>query len=51
MRSTRRNEVKSLFSSRGNMARAFAIFIASSCTGLLAEEVVAPEIVPPEEVA
>ena len=33
------------------MVRAFAIFIAFSCAGLLAEEVVAPEIVPPEEVA
>lgn len=51
MRSTRRNEVKSLFSSRGNMVRAFAIFIAFSCAGLLTEEVVAPVIVPPEEVA
>jgi DNA/RNA endonuclease YhcR with UshA esterase domain len=51
MRSTRRNEVKSLFSSRGNMVRAFAIFIALSCAGLLAEEVVAPVIVTPEEAA
>ena len=33
------------------MIRAFAIFIAFSCAGLLTEEVVAPEIVPTEEVA
>jgi hypothetical protein len=51
MRSTRRNEVNSLFSSRGNMVSAFAIFIAFSCASLLTEEVVAPLIVPPEEVA
>ena len=51
MRSTRRNEVKSLFSSRGNMVRTFAIFIALSCAGVLAEEVVAPVVVPPEEAA
>lgn len=33
------------------MVRAFAIFIALSCAGLLAEEVVAPVVVPPEEAA
>jgi DNA/RNA endonuclease YhcR with UshA esterase domain len=33
------------------MVRAFAIFIALSCAGLLAEEVVAPVVVPPEETA
>ena len=32
------------------MVRAFAIFIALSCAGLLAEEVIAPIVVPPEEV-
>jgi hypothetical protein len=51
MRNTRRNEVKFLFILKSSMVRAFAIFIALSCAGLLAEEVVAPEIVPPEEVA
>ena len=33
------------------MVRAFAIFIALSCAGLMAEEVVAPVVVPPEEAA
>ena len=33
------------------MVRAFAIFIALSCAGLLAEDVVAPVVVPPEEAA
>ena len=47
----RRNEVKFLFSSRGNMVRAFAIFIAFSCAGLLTEEVADPVIVTPEEMA
>jgi DNA/RNA endonuclease YhcR with UshA esterase domain len=43
--------VKSLFILRGNMVRALAVFIALSCAGLLAEEVVAPMVVPPEEAA
>jgi len=47
----RRNGVKSLFILRGNMVRALAVFIALSCAGLLAEEVVAPMVVPPEEAA
>jgi hypothetical protein len=51
MRSTRRNEVKFLFILKSSMVRAFAFFIALSSVGLLAEEVVAPVIVPPEEVA
>ena len=51
MRSTLRNEVKSLFILKSSMVRAFAFFIALSCAGLLAEEVVAPVIVPPEEAA
>jgi DNA/RNA endonuclease YhcR with UshA esterase domain len=33
------------------MVRAFAFFIVLSCAGLLAEEVVPPVIVPPEEAA
>jgi len=33
------------------MVRAFAFFIALSCAGLLAEEVVAPVVIPPEETA
>jgi len=51
MRSTQRNGVKSLFILRANMVRALAIFIALSSVGLLAEEVVAPMVVPPEEAA
>ena len=51
MRSTRRNEVKFLFILKSSMVRTFAIFIALSCAGLLAEEVVAPLVVPPEETA
>jgi len=51
MRSTRRNEVKFLFILKSSMVRAFAIFIALSCAGLLAEELVAPVVVPPEETA
>ena len=47
----RRNGVKSLFILRGNMVRALAVFIALSCAGLLAEEVVAPMVVAPEEAA
>jgi len=47
----RRNGVKSLFILRGNMVRALAIFIALSSAGLLAEEVVAPVVVSPEEAA
>jgi len=49
MRSTRRNEVKFLFILKSSMVRAFAFFIALSCAGLLAEEVVAPMVVSPEE--
>ena len=33
------------------MVRAFAIFIALSCASLMAEEVFAPVVVPPEEAA
>jgi len=51
MRSMRRNGVKSLFILKSSMVRAFAFFIALSCAGLLAEEVVAPMVVPPEEAA
>jgi hypothetical protein len=49
MRSTRRNEVKFLFILKSSMVRAFTFFIALSCAGLLAEEVVAPMVVSPEE--
>ena len=49
MRSTRRNEVKFLFILKSSMVRALAFFIALSCAGLLAEEVVAPMVVSPEE--
>jgi len=49
MRSTRRNEVKFLFILKSSMVRAFAFFIALSCAGLLAEELVAPMVVSPEE--
>ena len=51
MRSTLRNEVKSLFILKSSMVRAFAFFISLSCAGLLAEEVVAPVVVSPEEVS
>jgi len=51
MRSTLRNEVKSLFILKSSMVRAFAFFIALSCAGLLAEEVVAPVVVSPAEVS
>ena len=51
MRNTRRNEVKFLFILKSSMVRAFAIFIALSCAGLLAEETVAPAVIPPEEAA
>ena len=49
MRSTRRNEVKFLFILKSSMVRAFAFFIALSCVGLLAEELVAPMVVSPGE--
>ena len=49
MRSTRRNEVKFLFILKSSMVRAFAFFIALSCAGLLAEELVAPMVVSLEE--
>ncbi len=46
-----RSGVKSPFISKASMVRAFTLFVVLGCAGLLAEEVVAPVVVTPEEAA